>query len=93
MSNQSAFLLGGFKVMTTEGRGWTPEEIAERALDKIIYVGNNSHPAITQQAQAFRENIRHVLLHYLKEAVQQDRSTIAIKLQEAGHPELVKLLD
>ena len=47
-------LLGGdVMVMTTEGRGFTPEEIAERALDKIIHVGSNAHPAIRDQAEAF----------------------------------------
>lgn len=93
MSNESALLLGGFKVVTTDNRGWTPEELVDRALDKIIYVGQSSHPAIIQQAHAFREDIRKVLLYYLKEAVKQDRATLAIKLQEAGHPELIKLLD
>jgi len=34
--SEVAFLLGGdgVKVMTTQGRGFTPEEVAERALDK-----------------------------------------------------------
>ena len=39
--SEVAFLLGGnqVKVLTTSGRGFTPEEVAERALDKIISVG------------------------------------------------------
>jgi hypothetical protein len=55
-------------VVTTEGRGFTPEEIAERALDKIIYVGSNTHPAIRDQAEAFKNSIRQVLVHYMHEA-------------------------
>ena len=35
--------IGNVMVMATEGRGFTPEEVAERALDKIIYVGSNAH--------------------------------------------------
>jgi len=89
---QSPVLLGGVTVQTTNGRGFTPEEIADRALDKIISVGGNSHPAIVDQAMAFRENIRHVLVFYLKEAVQSERTTIANRLREAGYPDLVTLL-
>ena len=92
--DEVAFLLGGgVKVMTTQGRGFTPEEIAERALDKIIAVGGQSNPLITEQAQAFRENIRRVLVFYMKEAVRSDHVTLANKFKQAGHPELIKLLD
>lgn len=92
MTDGGVLLGGGVVVMTTNNRGWTPEEIAERALDKIIYVGGSSHPAIREQAEAFRENIRQVLVFYLNEAVKSDRTTIAARLREAGHPELIKLL-
>ena len=87
------FMNGNVIVKTSQGRGFTPEEIAERAIDKIIYVGSKSHPAIRDQAEAFRENIQSVLVFYLKEAVRSDRTTIANRLREAGHPELIKLLD
>ena len=91
---EKGILLGGsVAVLTTENRGFMPEEIAERALDKIIYVGGNSHPVIRDQAEAFRENIRKVLVFYMKEAINSDRTTIAARLREAGHPELIKILD
>lgn len=93
ISAQSSALLGNIKVFTTANRGFTPEEVAERALDKIIYVGGNSHPAIREQAEAFKENIRSVLIFYMKEAINSNKTTLAIRLQESGHPELVKLLD
>lgn len=92
-SVESTLLDGGVIVQTTSGRGFTPEEIAERALDKIIYVGSETHPVIRDQAVAFREHIRHVLIRYLKEAVQSDRTTLANRLTQAGHPELIKLLN
>lgn len=79
-------------VATTTDRGFTPEEIAERALDKIISVGGNSHPAIRDQALAFRENIRAVLVFYMHEAVKSDRTTIANRLRQAGHSDLLDLL-
>ena len=85
--------LGGIEVATTNKRGFTPEELAQRAVDKIIYVGSNSHPLITEQAEAFKQQIAGVVLFYLKEAVTQDRVTLINRLSEAGHPELVKLLE
>lgn len=92
--DEVAFLLGGgVKVMSTQGRGFTPEEIAERALDKIIAVGGQSHPLIREQAEAFRENIRQVLVFYMKEAVRSHNVTLVNKFKKAGYPELVKILD
>jgi hypothetical protein len=92
--DEIAFLLGGsVKVMTTSGRGFTPEEVAERALDKIIAVGGSSHPLITEQAMAYREQIRKALVFYMKEAVRSDRVTLANKFRKAGHADLIKLLD
>lgn len=85
--------VGSVMVMATEGRGFTPEEIADRALDKIIYVGSNTHPAIREQAEAFRENIRGVLVHYLHEAVRSHNVTLVNKFKQAGHPELIPILD
>lgn len=86
-------MLGGdVAVMTTNNRGFTPEEIAERALDKIIYVGSQSHPYIREQAEAFKNQIRATLVFYMKEAIKSNKTTIAIRLREAGHPELAQLL-
>lgn len=90
---QGAGFSSGIRVETADFRGFTPDELAERALDKIISVGDSTHPAIREQAHAFREHIRHVLVFYMKEAVKHDRVTLANLLREAGHPELIKLLD
>ena len=86
-------LLGGVVVHTSDNRGFAPEELTERAIEKIIYVGSNSHPAVRAQAEAFKESIKGVVLAYMKEAVACHNVTIANKLTQAGHPELVKLLD
>jgi hypothetical protein len=91
-ADKGVLLGGSVMVHSTIGRGFSPEEVAERALDKIIYVGSDSHPAIRDQAEAFKQNIRQVLILYMKEAIKSDRTTLANRLREAGHPELVKLL-
>jgi hypothetical protein len=48
---------------------------------------------IKEQAEAFRFQIKGVLLAYMKEAVACHNVTIGNRLVDAGHPELVKLLD
>lgn len=93
ISVQAPALLGGIQVATTNYRGWTPDELAQRAADKIVYVGDQSHPAVQAQARAFKEQVRHVVLFYLKEAIEQDRVTLRNRLTEAGHPDLAKLLE
>jgi len=85
--------VGSVMVMATEGRGASPEEIAERALDKIIFVGSNAHPAIRDQAEAFKDSIRQVLIHYMHEAVRSHNVTLVNKFKQAGHPELIPILD
>ncbi len=85
--------IGNVMVMVTEGRGFTPEETAERALDKIIYVGSQAHPAIRDQAEAFKDSIRQVLVHYMHEAVRSHNVTLVNKFKQAGHPELIPILD
>ena len=84
--------IGVVRVYTTEHRGFTPEEIAERALDKIIYVGERSHPLILEQARAFKDQLRTVLVHYMKEAQESERLTIAAKLRAAGHHNTADIL-
>ena len=85
--------LMNFEVHTTHGRGHTPEEIAEFALSKIMYVSKDANPLIRDQAEAFRDYIRKVLVEALKSAVESDRVTLANRLREAGHSEIIKLLE
>lgn len=84
--------VGGVQVMSTSNRGFTPEELADQAINKIMYVGDQSHPAIRDQAQAFREQIRAVLIHYMKRAIDSHNTTVAGRLREAGHEEIIPLL-
>ena len=94
MISEVGMITGGdVMVMTTSGRGFTPEEIAERALDKIIFVGSNTHPAIRDQAEAFKNSIREVLVYSMHEAIRSHNVTLVNKFQRAGYPELVNILD
>lgn len=84
ISNTGASEVGQVKVYTTSHRGFTPEEIAERAIDKIVYVGDQSHPLVTAQARAFRDKVFNILVQYLREAQESERVTICAKLDQQG---------
>tara|TARA_R100000541_G_scaffold33073_2_gene41754 strand:+ start:1928 stop:2227 length:300 start_codon:yes stop_codon:yes gene_type:complete len=80
------------EVHTSDGRGFNPEEIAERCAAKIISVSDTAHPAIQAQAHAFKEHIGKLVEFYLTEAVKNDRTTVYNALTDAGHPELASLI-
>jgi hypothetical protein len=86
-------MVSGVGVRTTSNRGFTPEEVAERCVERIIAVGDQTHPVIRDQAHAFKEHIRAVVTFYIKDAILNDRHTIATRLRDAGHPELLTILE
>jgi hypothetical protein len=79
-------------VQTTSGRGFTPEEIAARCADKLIFVSDSAPREIADQARAFKGHIEKVVAHYLREAIASDRTTVYNALKDAGHPELAELI-
>jgi hypothetical protein len=84
--------VGNVMVSTTNGRGQTPEELAERCADRIINVSKDAHPALREQALAFRSSIVALLSKYFKEAVLNDRVTVYNALVDAGHPQLANAI-
>lgn len=85
--NKDAPVVG---VRTTENRGFTPEELAEQCVKRIVGVSETAHPALKDQAHAFSDHIEKLLVHYLKQAVHSDRTTVYNALLEAGHPKLAE---
>jgi hypothetical protein len=85
--------LGGMKVIATEYRGHTPEELAELAIDQIIYVGEKSHPLIIEQAKAFKEQIRQILIYYFAIAQKEERATVRGQLIKNDMPEISQIID
>lgn len=92
MSNMSVVDLGVVKIFTTDNRGFTAEEIAERAVDKFVYISDSASPEIAQQAREYKEQIRLTLVKYLREAQESERKTIRAKLSQNGHHDLAKLI-
>lgn len=75
-------------VQTTENRGFTPDEVAERCVSKLISVSDQAHPGIRDQAHAFKKHMEKVVAFYMREAIRSDRTTVYNALNDAGHPEL-----
>jgi len=84
--------VGSFLVKTTNERGFTVEEVAEDLLNKLIFISSESHPAIREQAIAFKDQIRPVITHYMKQAVRSDRTTLAAQLSSQGHIDMAEII-
>lgn len=83
---------GTVTVLTTDNRGFTPEEIAERCLNKIIQVSDNAPEVIRQQALAYRAHLYYTLVQYMNEAVRSDRVTVAAQLEKNGYKEAAEMV-
>jgi hypothetical protein len=85
--------LGIITTNSVSGRGFTPEEVAEQALSKIIHVGSKAHPLIREQAEAYKNEIREVLVATMRQVVRSHNTTLSNRFRAAGHLELIKLLE
>ena len=83
--------VGAFEVRTTHERGFTVEEIAEDLLSKLLFISSEAHPAIREQAMAFKDQIRPAIIHYMKQAVRSDRTTLAAQLGKQGHHDMAEI--
>ena len=80
------------QVNTTENRGFTPDELAERCVEKLISFSNDTHPGIRDQARAYSKHIEKLVAFYMRQAIHSDRTTVYNALKDAGHPQLAELI-
>jgi|TARA_X000001382_G_scaffold48606_1_gene32937 hypothetical protein len=92
MFEPSTLEIGNVLVTATQNRGHDPEFWAQSAADRIVSVGSNCHPAIAQQAEAFKESVRATALHYMKEAIKSDRTTLIAELERQGHKDMADII-
>jgi len=79
-------------IKTTSNRGFTPDELAEQCVQKIVSVSDEAPPAIRDQARAFQKHIGTLVAYYMRQAISSDRTTVYNALNDAGHPELAELI-
>ena len=92
ISVSTGLSMGGVNVMTSEQGGHSSEQIVELALDKIMRVSETAPPAIREQADAFRNDLRQTLYFYIELARREERGTIANKMAKAGQTEMADLV-
>jgi hypothetical protein len=79
-------------VATTSNGGHPPEFWAKLATDRVVQVADTAHPAIREQALAFRNHVEKVIFFYMERAIKSDRTNVCNSITEAGHPALAELL-
>ena len=84
--------LGQVEVVTTNNTGLGVDHWADRATDKIISVSADAPPAIREQAEAFKENVRSVMTYYIKQAILSERTTICGTLSSQGHNDIAEII-
>ena len=80
------------EVRTTDKRGFTPDELAEQCVKRIVSVSDTAPPAIRDQARAFKNSVEAIVAQYMRQAIRSDRTTVYNALADAGHPELAELI-
>jgi len=84
--------VGNVLVATTNNKGHDPEFWAQTIADRIVSVGGNCHPVIAQQAEEFKESVRATSLHYIKEAIKSDRTTLTAEFERQGHKDMADII-
>jgi hypothetical protein len=84
--------IGNVIVTTTADGGHDPVFWAQSAADRIVSVGSGCHPAIAQQAQAFKEAVRATALHCIQEAIKSDRTTLIAEFERQGHKDMADII-
>jgi hypothetical protein len=77
-------------VVTSSNGGLSPEQIAELCVNRLIQVSDSAPSEIAEQARAFRQQMLAVVLHYVRMAANEDRSTVCTKLEQSGMSDLAK---
>ncbi len=84
--------LGSVKVFTSSNGGHSPETTADMAMNKIMVINEKAPPPIRDQAVAYRNNVRNVILYYLTEMAKTERTTIWALLRQQGHDDMAEII-
>lgn len=85
-------LPGTVNVVTTNNTGLSVEHWVERALERIVFVGDQSIPAIRDQAEAFKGQVRAALDYYMRQAIRSDRTTLYNLLLQQGETQMAEII-
>jgi hypothetical protein len=83
-TDEQPMAVGTVQVVTTSNGGHPPEFFAERIVDKLIRVADTAPQPIRDQAHAFREQMKVVVLDGIKRAIASDRAYQTHLMLEKG---------
>ena len=84
--------LGNAIVFTSDDGGHSPDQMAEMALNKIMVVSETAPPVIRDQALAYKEHLRKVLVFYMKKMAENERVTIFALLKHQGQNDMAEII-
>jgi hypothetical protein len=87
-----ALKVGAVTVATTQNTGLSVEYWAGRCLDKILHVSDSNNSIISDQAHAYKEDIRRVLVAYIGQAIKSDRTTLYNLLMRQSQGDMAEIL-
>ena len=80
------------QVHTTNNKGHDPQFWVDRVMERLLSVSENADPIVKEQAKAFKDSIQALLLFYINQAIQSDRSTVAGLLEKQGHKDMADII-
>ena len=83
---------GIVEVNTTNNRGFSVEYWADRCVEKIVHVAEDSDSVIKQQAMAFKDSIRHAIITHMERAIDSNKTTLYNLLLQQGEKEMAEIL-
>jgi len=56
----------------------------------MVVVSETAHPVLREQVIEYKSSIEKLLVLYMKQAIQGDRTTVYNAIKQAGYPELAE---
>jgi len=84
--------VGKVSVFTSVDRGHTPEQIADMALNRIMQVNESAPSVIKEQALAYKDRLREILIYYMNSMAKSERTTIWALMKKQGHDDIAEII-
>ena len=85
--------IGTPTVVTTTDRGMNAEEWAELAVKRIVDVSMDAPMPLREQALAYQNSIKALLIDYFYKVARSERATIKVILEKQGHADIAKNIE
>lgn len=84
IGQEAGISVGNFRVETTSNSGHSPEFYAERICERLIQISQTAPPELRAQAFEYREAMRAVILHGIRQAIRSNHTTLIYQLRHGG---------